>query len=72
MIRALYHQSEALRLVQLESVSEDDCLALLFFTSHAALYGLAEPAFWDIHDESFDPIGKCLHSLQAKWKLGMI
>lgn len=66
MTRALYHQSEALRLVQfqLESVSEDDCLALLFFTSHAALCGLAEPAFCDTHDESFDPIGKCLHSFQ--------
>jgi hypothetical protein len=66
MTRALYHQSEALRLVQsqLESVSEDDCLALLFFTSHAALCGLAEPAFCDKHDESFDPIGKCLHSFQ--------
>lgn len=66
MTRALYHQSEALRLVQfqLESVSEDDCLALLFFTSHAALCGLAEPAFCDIHDESFDPIGKCIHSFQ--------
>lgn len=66
MNRALYHQSEALRLVQvqLESVSEDDCLALLFFTSHAAVCGLAEPAFCDIHDESFDPIGKSLHSFQ--------
>jgi len=64
--RALYHQSEALRLVQfqLESVSEDDCLALLFFTSYAALCGLAEPAFCDIHDESFDPIGKALHAFQ--------
>lgn len=66
MTRALYHQSEALRLVQcqLESVSEDDSLALLFFTSHAALCGLAEPAFCDIHDETLDPIGKCLHSFQ--------
>lgn len=66
MTRALYHQSEALRLVQsqLESVSKDDCLALLFFTSHAALCGLAEPAFCDIHDESFDPIGKSLHAFQ--------
>jgi hypothetical protein len=66
MTRALYHQSEALRLVQfqLESVSEGDCLALLFFTSHAALCGLAEPAFCDIHDDSFDPIGKSLHAFQ--------
>jgi hypothetical protein len=66
MTRALYHQSEALRLVQsqLESVSEDECLALLFFTSYAALCGLAEPAFCDIHDESFDPIGRSLHAFQ--------
>lgn len=66
MTRALYHQSEALRLVQLqlESVSEDDCLALLFFTSYAALCGLAEPAFFDLQNESFDPIGKALHAFQ--------
>ena len=66
MTRALHHQSQALRLVQhqLESFSEDSCLALLFFTSYAALCGLAEPAFCDIHDESFDPIGKCLHAFQ--------
>jgi hypothetical protein len=66
MTRALYHQSEALRLVpfQLDSVSEDDCLALLFFTSYAALCGLAEPAFCDAHDERFDPIGKLLHTIQ--------
>lgn len=66
MTRALYHQSEALRQVQsqLESVSEDDCLALLFFTSYAALCGLAEPAFCDIHNESFDPIGKALHAFE--------
>ena len=69
MTRALHHQSEALRLVQpqLESFSEDDCLALLFFTSQAALCGLAESAFCDIHDESFDPIGKTLHSFQLSW-----
>lgn len=69
MARALYRQSEALRLVefQLESVSEDDCLALLFFTSHAALCGPVEPAFCDTHDDPFDPIGKCLHSFQLFW-----
>ena len=66
MTRALYHQSEALRLIQsqLASVSEDDCLALLFFTSYAAVCGLAEPAFCDTHDETFDPIEKLIHAVQ--------
>ena len=66
MTRALYHQSEALRLIQfqLESGSEDDCLALLFFTSYAALCGLAESAFCDTHDETFDPIERLLHAFQ--------
>lgn len=67
MTRALYHQSEALRLIQsshLSSAATDDSLALLFFTSLAALCGLAEPALCDTHDESFDPIEKILHAFQ--------
>lgn len=67
MTRALHHQSEALRLIQsidLSIATVDDNLALLFFTSTAALCGLAEPALCDTHDETFDPIGKILHAFQ--------
>lgn len=66
MTRALYHQSEALRLIQsqLGSVSLEEDLAMLFFTSYTAVCGLAEPAFCDIHDELFDPVEKILHAFQ--------
>jgi hypothetical protein len=66
MTRALYHQSEALRLIQsqLSSTTTEDNLAMLFFSSFTALVGLAEPALCDTHDESFDPIEKVLHAFQ--------
>lgn len=66
MGRALFHQSEALRLVQpvLESATEEHTLALLFFASYAALCGLAEPAFFDDPDDRSDPLEKMLHAFQ--------
>jgi hypothetical protein len=66
MTRALFHQSEALRLVQqhLISATQEHGLALLFFTSYAAVCGLAEPALCGLHNDSSDPLEKMLHGFQ--------
>lgn len=69
ILRASYHQAEALRLVQphVEAVTQDQSLPLLFFSSFVAISGIAEAAL-DAHvhcdDETFDPIAKTTHSFQ--------
>jgi hypothetical protein len=66
MTRALFHQSEALRLVQqhLSATTQEHGLALLLFTSYAAVCGLAEPALCDNHNEASDSLEKTLHAFQ--------
>lgn len=68
ILRASYHQAEALRLVQphVEAVTQDQSLPLLFFSSFVAISGIAEAAL-DAHgvcDGTFDPIAKTTHSFQ--------
>jgi hypothetical protein len=66
MARALFHQSEALRLVQqhLIAAAQEHALALFLFTSYAAVCALAEPALCGIHNDSPDPLEKMLHGFQ--------
>jgi len=66
MTRALFHQSEALRLVQphLIATTRGDSLALFLFTTYAAVCGLAEPALCGIHNDSLDPLEKMLRDFQ--------
>jgi hypothetical protein len=66
--RASFHQTKALGLVQpyVTAVTEEQCLPLLFFSSFAAISGLAEVAL-DAHrgcDKFADPIAKTTHSFQ--------
>jgi len=66
MTRALFHQSEALRTIQqhLVATTQEHSLALLLFTSLAAVCGIAEPALCDAHDDSSDPLEKMLHGFR--------
>jgi hypothetical protein len=66
MTRALFHQSEALRLVQqhLIATTQEHTLALFLFTSYAAISGLAESALCGIYNDSPDPLEKMLHAFQ--------
>lgn len=68
MIRASCHQNEALILVKpyLGSATEEHSLALLFFSSLAAVSSLAEPALSidDTQAEDFDPIEITRHAFQ--------
>jgi hypothetical protein len=63
MTRALFHQSEALRLVQQHLIvpTQEHGLSLLLFTSYAAVCGLAEPALCDTHHDPSGPLEKTLH-----------
>ena len=66
--RASFHQTKALSLVQpyVTAVTEEQCLPLLFFSSFAAISGIAEAAL-DAHrgrDDLSDPIAKTTHSFQ--------
>lgn len=68
LVRASFHQAEALRLVQphVEAVTQDHALPLLFFSSFVAISGIAEAAL-DIRAESdhaSNPIGTTTHSFQ--------
>jgi hypothetical protein len=64
--RALFHQSEALRFVQphLAATTQEHSLALLLFTSYAAVCGLAEPGLCDTHHDPSDSLEKMLHAFQ--------
>lgn len=66
MTRALFHQSEALRLVQphLIATTQEHSLALFLFTTYAAVCGLAEPALCGIYNDSLDPLDKMLRDFQ--------
>jgi len=68
MTRASYHQNEALILVKpyLGSATEEHSLALLFFSSLAAVSSLAEPALSidETQAEDFDPIEITRHAFQ--------
>lgn len=68
LTRASYHQNEALALVQprISSTTDEECLPLLFFSSMAAICGLADAAL-DSHktsDSNFDPISATTHTFQ--------
>lgn len=66
VLRASYHQKEALSLVQpdITSIPEERALPLLFFSSFAAVSALAEAAFDPRRHHDFDPIAKTTHAFQ--------
>ena len=63
IMRASYHQNEALALVRpdITSVPEERALPLLFFSSLAALCAFAEAAFDPHKHDDLDPIAQVIH-----------